>query len=488
MTKQKYPALQSLDFGRLDAKEEAAVSPELLRSGYYDFEKAAYRVARREGWVLVGPKGAGKTASLEHLDLMWAGRHDCFLDRWELASFPVADVAGLRVGGSPGPTSTRAAWEFLLLLRVFASLMRDQGASYPGEVTGFHKSLVKAGLIGPADLRTRFDDWSRSTAKFNVLFFTYENESGEIEATPLQLVELLKRAIEMVETSSQHLLAIDGLDSFFAQSETQSESLGALLDAVYDLNTALRGGESRASILLAIRHDMFAKVPSTDSAKLGDHAVELDWSRGGSGAGNELWSLVNAKVRASIPPSFDGLTLGDVRKAYLAQPIGIGPHTDIPGYFLSHTRLLPRDLVALMRELQGVHKGSGQVRQEEAREAVRLYSETYFVREITNNLSRVLPTASSEKVSVLLDALSALPNREFNVRSLQPELDGFVSNEELRVLLKQLFLVGGLGVRSKSQGTTHTNFSFRRTSGGGFSFIADYVLHNSLAVAWNLNW
>lgn len=479
--------MQSLDFGRLDAKEEATVSPELLRSGYYDFEKAAYRIARGEGWVLVGPKGAGKTASIEHLNLLWDGRHDCFLDRWELASFPVADVAALQVGGSPGPTSTRAAWEFLLLLRVFASLMRDQGASYPAEVTGFYKSLVKAGLIGPEDLRTRFDDWSKSTAKFTVLFFTYENESGEIEATPLQLVELLKRAIDMVHTESRHLLAIDGLDSFFAQSETQNESLGALLDAAYEINTLLRA-QGRASILLAIRHDMFAKVPSTDSAKLGDHAVELDWSRGGTGSGNELWSLINAKVKASISNSFDGLALGDVRKAYLADPIGIGPFGDIPSYFLSHTRLLPRDLVALLRELQQLHKGSGQVRQEEAKEAVRLYSETYFVREITNNLSRVLPSASSEKVSVLIDALSALSSRTFNVRALQPELDGFISNDELRVLLKQLFLVGGLGVRTRSQGTMHTNFNFRRTAGGGFSFIADYVLHNSLVVAWNLNW
>jgi hypothetical protein len=55
-------------------------------------------------------------------------------------------------------------------------------------------------------------------------------------------------------------------------------------------------------------------------------------------------------------------------------------------------------------------------------------------------------------------------------------------------LLNQLFLAGGLGVQSRSGGSTHTNFIFRKTSGGGFSFIADYVLHNAMVSALNLNW
>lgn len=484
----KYPAMSSLDFGRLDAKEESKVSPDLLMAGYFDFETAAYRVSTGEAWVLVGPKGAGKSACIEHLRLMWADRPDRFLSRWELGSFPVADVTTIQVGTSPGPSSTRAAWEFLLLLRVFESLMGDNGASYGPDVVGFKKALVTAGLIDGPDLRTKFFDWSRTQVKFNIGVFGFEGSPQDSDATPLQLNELLRKAIASVATTSRHIIGVDGLDSFFAQSESQGESLGALLDAAFEVNTYLRDTDARTNVVLAIRHDMFAQMPSTDSAKLGDHAVELDWSRGGLGKGNELWSLVNSKAKASVSDQHSGLALGDVRKAYLAEPIGIGHYNDLPTYLLSHTRFLPRDMIALMNEVKKLHKGSGQVRQDIAKQAVKNYSETYFLREITNNLSRVLPTGSGEKVTVLLDALSAMQSREFNARSLQPELEGIVSKPELRILLKQLFLAGGLGVRSKSGGSVHTNFVFRRSAGGGFSFIADYVLHNSLVVAWHLNW
>lgn len=487
MANAKYPPLGALDFGRLDAREEAKRAPELLLQGFFDFENAAYDVASGQAWVLIGPKGAGKSACLEHLRLAWEGNHDRFLSRWDLGSFPVADVTKIQVGSSLGPTSTQAAWEFLLLLRVFDSLMGDEGAAYPGEVTGFHKSLVAAGLIGGVDLRTKFFDWSKTTVKFNVLLLGVEGSTQVTEATPLQVVELLKRAISYIQTDSRHILSVDGLDSFFAQAQDQRESLGALLDASHEVNHFLIETQTRSSVVLAIRHDMFVALPSTDSAKLGDHAVELDWSRGGTSKGEDLWHLVNAKARASVPTSHVGLTLGDIRKAYLAQPIGIGPHNDLPSYLLAQTRLIPRDLVALMTTLQKMHPGSGNVREQTAVDAAKRYSDTYFIREMRNNLSHVLP-GNSDKVAAFFDALSVLPSREFNAVSLRPELDGIVEKQELRALLNQLFLSGGLGVRSRSGGSVHTNFIFRKTSGGGFSFVADYVLHNALVSALNLNW
>lgn len=487
MATAKYPPLGSLDFGRLDAREEAKRAPELLLEGFFDFENAAYDVASGQAWVLIGPKGAGKSACLEHLRLTWEGEHDRFLSRWDLGSFPVADVTKIQVGSSLGPTSTQAAWEFLLLLRVFESLVGDQGAAYPGDVTGFRKSLVSAGLLGGPDLRTKFFDWSKTTVKFNVLVLGVEGSTQEVEATPLQLVDLLKRAISSIRTTSRHILSVDGLDSFFAQAQDQRESLGALLDASHEVNHFLIETETRSSVVLAIRHDMFVALPSTDSAKLGDHAVELDWSQGGNSKGEDLWRLINSKARVSVPTSHVGLTLGDVRKAYLAEPIGIGSHRDIPSYLLAQTRLIPRDIVALMTAVQKFHKGAGQVREQSAVAAVKQYADTYFIREMRNNLSHILP-GQSDKVSAFFDALGVLPSREFNAHSLHPELEGIVERQELRALLNQLFLAGGLGVRSRSGGSVHTNFIFRKTSGGGFSFVADYVLHNALVSALNLNW
>lgn len=484
----KFPALQTLDFGRLDAREEARVSPELLVGGYFDHQSAAYRVEMRDAWVLVGPKGAGKSAAIEHLTLLWEGNPEKFLKRWDLGNFPVADITSLQVGAELGPTSTKAAWTFLLLLRVFESMVSDELASYPADVLKLKSDLVRHGLINGPDLRTKFVDWKSATFKFNILAFGMEGGVADSGATALQVIEILRRAISAISTNSQHLLTLDGLDAFFAQTNEHLESLAALLDATADVDHFLAETGNRVHVVLAIRSDMFAQLPSTDSAKLGDHAVELDWSRSGVGGGNELWDLVSRKARVSVPKSFEGLRLGDIRKAYLDTPIGVGPYTALPDLLLSHTRLLPRDLIALMTELKSLHKGSGQVRETTAREAIRRYSETYFVREVNNGLSRVLPTNSALKVALFTDALRALPSRRFRAGDLESELAGGLDQPELRTLLKQLFVIGAVGVRTKSGGEWHTNFAYRRTAGGGFSFVSEYVLHNSLVVGWNLQW
>lgn len=69
----KLPPLRELKFGELDASQEATLSPNLLKDGYFDFRSAAYSIASRGAWVLLGPKGAGKSTVLEHLSLTWEG-------------------------------------------------------------------------------------------------------------------------------------------------------------------------------------------------------------------------------------------------------------------------------------------------------------------------------------------------------------------------------------------------------------------------------
>lgn len=487
-SKPNYPKLSDLDFGNIDARTEASSSPNLLVDGFYDFENAAYRIASGDGWVLIGPKGSGKSASFEHLALKWGSVPNRHLTRWELASFPVSDVTTLQVGSSPGPSSTRAAWEFLLLLRIFDSLINDQEAKVAGSEARLHRALIEAGLVGEPDLRAKLFDWSKTMTRFRVPSANQGDAVDSVELTALQLIGDLHRAIGNVRTPSRHILAIDGLDSFFVQTDAQHESLGALVDATYEINSFLAGISLSSTVVIAIRNDMFERIPSTDSAKLGDHAIELDWGRSGKGTGDELWDLVGRKAKTSVRESFTGSALGDMRKAYLANDIRIGRFTDIPTYFLRYTRLLPRDLIALLNELKKVHGGNHQVSENNARAAVRMYSETYFIREVTNGLSRTVADVSQDQVNIFMDSLRALSSRYFSIGDLMPEIDDQLSRSQVRALLKQLFLIDAIGVQQTKGASVHTNFVYRRSAGGGFSTSGSFLLHNCLVEAWNLNW
>lgn len=486
MPAKPYPRLDSLDFGRLSAIEERKRAPKLLLDGYFDYQQAAYRLATGEAWFIVGRKGSGKSAALEHIGLLWDKQPTNLLTEWDLGSFPISDVTTIKVGTQAGPSSTRAAWEFLILLRVFESLMRDNGAQYPADILRLAKELRSEGLIEGPDLRTRFFNWSSTTAKFEVFGFGAEGRGDDSAATALQLSEILRRAIRMISSNSRHLISLDGLDSFFAQSEMQFQSLGALVEAATSVNHLLDDTGLRFNVVMAVRSDLLSNVPATDSAKIGDRTITLDWSLTGNGTDNDLWKLVNKKALTSVPDRFEGQLFGDIRKAYLDSDFRFLRYDSIPEYFMDHTRLLPRDMVALLTALREVHPGAGKVTASEAKAAVRRYSELYFLTEISNNLSRILPGESGGKVSALLEAMAALDSPRFSSEQLEKDLEGELDRSDLRALLRQLHIVGALGVRGGNGSNKHTNFSYRRIVGGGFKFPGNYVLHNALLEAWNI--
>ena len=486
MAQSALPFFRDLNFGLLDAGVEAQRFPDFFHSSFYDFKQAASRVRQGEVWSLIGPKGAGKSAVLEWLALEWSENPLRFLSRWEMGDFPVADVTQIHVGGISGPSKVRAAWQFLLLLRVFESLMSDEGASYDREVIRLKKDLTTAGLIGGPDLRTRFGEWTTSTVSYKVGGLGGSSTYEEHDATPLQLVELLRAALRRVDTKSRHVIAIDGLDSFFEQTSEALDSLGAMVDCVAALNLWLEQENVPASVVFAIRADMFGRIPSTDSAKMAAHAVRLDWSNKGAGESNQLWNLLNSKAISSVSVDHSGRKIKDLRQDYLMTPIRVRRWESIPDYFTEHTRLLPRDMVALMIALQEQHAGPGPVHESSAKAAVRQYAEGYFLDEIGNGLSRVLPNASSQLVPEFLAALSTLDSPFFKAVDLEAELAGAISNGDLRLLLKQMFEIGGIGMRVGRGPKYHTNFVFRRGAGGGFSFLGTFRLHHALEEAWNI--
>ena len=314
-----------------------------------------------------------------------------------------------------------------------------------------------------------------------VLELGLEVESDEVGS--LQAIGILKRVLSQVRTESQHVLALDGLDQFFFEVDAEWNSLAGLTHAVASINRLFRDSGQRISIVAAVRSDIFDVLPSPESNKLKAHTVNLDWSAEGIGAGNLLWRVVSAKAHVANP------AIKDLVRTYFSEPIAIGPHSSVPEYFLDNTRLLPRDLIALLNTLKEFHGGTGPVSEKSAWDAVKQYSLEYFVGEIFNNMAGVLPAHGARKVASFRDALRTLPTRFFTLSDLTCELEGELGVGEVKALLKQMFETGGIGVRNASgNGADYTDFVFRRISGAGFTTRHGFLLHNALVVAWNRPW
>lgn len=487
MTK-KFPRLADLDFGSLDARQEAVRSPLLISDGYYDFQEAARRISGGSAWLLVGPKGAGKSAVFEHLHLDWMNSPTRFFNYWPISSSPIEEVLVADTGLRKGPGSTMVAWKLLLLGPIFQSFMDDHSATHSSSIVDLQRTLVRAGFLPPSepgDIRGRNNT---SSVKINFKILDIQREFRQAGISIYEAVTLLEQAVVDMRSDCQHVLAIDELDRLFGQSEAELDSVGALLDAIRDVNYLFDSHRVRAHVVLGIRHDMLANVPSTDSAKLRERAVLLDWSVGRSRNGIELWKIVSNKAKLSIPHAFEGLPLGDVRKAYLSNPVGLGQYNNIPDYLLSNTRYLPRDIVALMQSLQQIHPGSGKVTEAEARSAARLYGESYFANELQNNLTRTVPECSPRQLAIFFDALGSLPSRFFTRQDLEDELDGDIEGVMLKKLLRQLYHASGIGVQKNDGKYNYTSFDYRRVGGSRFSPNRPLILHNALVEAWGFGW
>lgn len=475
------PSLRELHFGHLDATEEAIDEPELLLDGFYDYRQAAFGITTGRAWLLLGPKGAGKSAVLEHIRLSWASRWDHFFSAWDLASFPVNDVTNLQIDQAAGPARNQTAWEFVLLLRVIDSLRVDEGLRAPASFGHVVKELNTAGLLR-GDWARKVAQWSKQRMTFDAKIIGVEVERDMRRVTALEVTEALKAEIRKLQTSSRHAIALDGLDSFFFEAEDEWASLTGLTQAAKNLNREFRQAELPINIVAAMRSDIFDVLPGAETNKLKPHSVHLDWSAGGIGSKNHLWLLATKKAQVKRPE------VTNLVKQYFATEVAIGPHSEMAEYLLDNTRLLPRDLIALLTYIQQNYRGNRHLPEGNAKTAVQQYAEEYFVGEIFDNLAGVLPSGSARKVASFRDALRTLPTRRFDFGYLEAELTGELDRSEIRALLKQMFETGGVGVRNPSGFRDYTDFVFRKVSGAGFTTRYEFILHDALTRAWNRPW
>lgn len=471
------PKFSTLHFGHLDATQEAADSPELLRDGYYDYRQAVQGILEGTAWLVLGPKGSGKSAVLENIRLNWEPRWNRFFTYWNLAGFPVNDVTRIATGQTPGGARAQAAWEFVLLLRVLETLDADEGLRAPGKFGAMVKALRASGYLN-TNWTANVARWSSTRLKFDAKVIGAETQFDAASITPLDVSHYIREQIATTGTDSRHIISIDGLDSFFFELEDEWASLAGLMQAVWTINRELKESGLPVSIVVAARSDIVDLLPGPEINKLKPHAVHLDWHAHGIGADNHLWKLVTRKAAVAKPE------VTSVIGQYLSRPVVIGPHRNLAEFLLDHTRLLPRDLVALLGHLQLEYGGNGRVPEENAKRAVRNYCEQYFVGEIFDNLAGVLPAGNARQVASFKDALRTAPTRLFNFQYMTEELKGELDPAEIKSLLKQMFETGGIGIKNGQ----HTDFVFRRTAGAGFTTRYEFMLHDALTRAWNRPW
>src|SRR5437763_1052551 len=105
---------RDLYFGMSDARNEANSNHEEFIKSYVDFRGIIEDVLDGRKFLILGPKGTGKSAIAWYLRLT-ESKKTHLADVLDASSLPLADIPRLQTGQEAGPERTVVAWRFILL-------------------------------------------------------------------------------------------------------------------------------------------------------------------------------------------------------------------------------------------------------------------------------------------------------------------------------------------------------------------------------------
>jgi hypothetical protein len=491
------PAYRDLYFGKSDSRNEVGEGEEAFVKSYVDLNGALKSVTSGGTFLVLGPKGTGKSALAWYLRATESdGDHLCLLR--DASSLPLDEVPRLRTGQSAGPERTVVAWKFILLCNYLELILRDQASSIQNkrEVVRVAKLLRGYGFMSDASGRALLSVTNTTvTIPIPKLGNVYKRES-KTALNIYHLLPYLEDWVSSVKANVRHILLIDGLDSIFLNDAKYDESLSSLVQAAYELNQNLQSAQASGNIVLLLRNDVFARIALTlpDSQKMRDDlSFELDWRilSGDAGIRAPLIRLVNTKAARALDLDHvdvlsyfpDKIKLGGRNGSYRMMPR--------LQYLLNLTRHTPRDLLRLLEEVRkveasGIYPSNGSMLSGPViREGVLQYSTKYFVGAITNEFAGY--EGGPESAAAAISALKTLDSQSFDKPRFLEALEN-VGGALLDAdrLLHLLFYAGAIGnYVQRPDRESYMRFYHRRDDSEVY-LRGRFILHGALAHAWGI--
>jgi len=305
-----------LYFGKASAEREIASDRDRFLRTYLDRWNLPRQIRDHEKFLVLGPKGSGKSAASYYVELKWKqelGESAVFsnsvdFDELNRTQTPLYSLDKKLVSEEVS-TLTDTAWKLFIGIRLLDSLIADQACSLgrDPQVLKFVENLRQAGLASddyPQVLRRiRERKGSISVPIISSLV------SGELASTesdslsPVQLGDAILNLVEAAETKNVHLLSIDGLDKAIAEHEAYWRTLAALVRVGDTITRKLQLSRNRdIYIIIMCRSDVFRRIKFSDAPKIAsDSGIQMEW---GAEAQNPrdvlLWEYIGQKAETDL--------------------------------------------------------------------------------------------------------------------------------------------------------------------------------------------
>lgn len=474
-----------IKFGYTSAQTEGAEAPELLKKGYVDHQEIHDKIYNSSKYLVLGYKGAGKSAVGEKLKVDADGSYDTFISVVALGDFPFKPFSKIIRGDIDQSAKMPIAWSWVILPYVLGSLAKDNGISHIN-IEAFNAAVAtfeKMGLTSRADPARIVTTSAKNSFSIPIPLMA---GSGNITWSSSQMrpaseipdyVESLKDLLSDVRTDSRHFIVIDGLDDAVSGGKFQFETLGTLITEVDKINTFFRANEVPIKIILLCRTDIFEHAEGANKNKIRqDRAVELTWHKDDV-TNQESPLLVAANLRANISNECgDDI---DIFSEFFPSHVN---RTPIRQFLLDHTRHTPRDFFQLLTKIQDFAPDD-KISEEQVRKGVNSYSLSYFYPEIKDELSGYIERSKSIQ---FFETLGQVRKRDIKLNDLVSDFASTqIDRNDLIEILRILFECSAIGNIIHSNGATRYTFKYRNRH-SSFNPQEGIMLHRGLWKALNV--
>ncbi len=354
--------LRNLYFGRASSETEASEDPARFRRTFYDRWGISDQISKPKYFLIVGPKGVGKTAVSEFTRLALEstyGQHAVFADTISLEEVspgitPLSSITQ-KLSSEQSSGITDSAWRLFLSIRILKLILRDQSADLAKEprTQQLFDKLAKSGL-GSGDFPGVLRRVRENKLSFSLkgLLGGESSAKDTDEVSVSNLGEALIRLILNTRSENHFILSVDGLDRIISDNPAYWSTLAALLRVADKLHKQFMSAQVDLRIMVMCRSDVFRKISFADADKIaGDSALFIDWgAHQTKPEDSHLWDYLAAKAEITPGELFsmlpDSVTVGERSKTGNPRSIKIAE------YLLQFTRSTPREITLLMRRIQ----------------------------------------------------------------------------------------------------------------------------------------
>jgi hypothetical protein len=482
------PYLDELYFGMADAGNDVAQDPGRFYRTYLDRWNIPDKVSDHSKFLLLGPKGSGKSAGAEYVALKWKETlgnkvvYKTFVDFDELnrTQSPLTQLDKKLVSDQVASMSD-AAWKLFIGTRLLDSLIQDRECNLynQAQVDSTVKQLRSAGLASddyPSVLRI-VRQRKGTIAVPN--FLGGEISSAPTESlSPVQVGDAVFNLVCAATTPNRHLLAIDGLDKAIGDNPAYWQTLAALVRVADKYRKRLKDvGNTCAYVMVMCRSDVFRRVRFSDAAKVAaDGGIQMDWAaEADDPLSVVLWEYVARKAEIPTAALLDTLPS---RVTVRNRSIPIGE------YVLQFTRYTPRDMTQFFSTLGQKAPRQMHATSEQVRDAADTFASDHLLLEIASEATGLLPDSVADKLEELI---SSLPSRIFTLAEFETAIQNSEMETEIsaKALGEYLFLQGAIGNFRPGSGYVH--FYHRRNT-HKFLRQGPFILHSGLTYAFTIPW